>query len=349
MKAINLKIVLLLLVAPLALMAGEHKGKYKKEKKINKSFNVASDAALNVQNKYGNIYVTTWDKNQTTIDVTIKVSGNNEKKVEKTINGIDVDFYNSPESVTARTKIDKLMNGTISIDINYTIKIPKNGSIDLDNMYGGIQLSKINGKSRIRCKYGDLDIEELRHTTNNIDIQYCDNSTIGFIKSGTVNVQYSELKIGKMENAEVNSQYTDVSIGMAEDLRYRSDYGDVKIGSTSSINGTSTYSSLKVERVKKAFDVEVQYGDIKAGLEKTIKSVAVNSMYSDVVLNHARGTNFDFEFATQYGDVSGIKGFTILSKEEKDFRNRYKGYHGSSGNARIYIKNSYGDIKLIEK
>ena len=82
MKTLFYKITLLLLF-PIAVIAnnGELKGKYTKEKTLNKEFSVSPNAMLKISNDYGNLDVTSWDQNRIVMQISIKVSGNNEEKV----------------------------------------------------------------------------------------------------------------------------------------------------------------------------------------------------------------------------------------------------------------------------
>ena len=349
MKKIKLKIVLLLLIIPLGMMAGEHKGKYKKEKKITKTYIVNPDAALSVNNKYGNIYVTTWNENKTAIDVVITVSGNKESNVDKRLNSIEIDLEATKGTVRAITKIGRFNGNNISMEINYTIKIPKNGSINLDNIYGRITLGKIYGKAMLKCKYGNLDIEELNNTNNSVNIQYCDDSKIWLMKAGKIEAQYSDIKMAKAENLEVKSQYSDIKIGEIKDLSYDSRYGDVVIGKCERITGRSGYSDLSVENVLELLNVNIQYGDLKIALLESTKSVTVNAAYSDVSLLYHRDSKFNFEYLLEYGDVNGnTSNFKYTTKSDKKFKSYHIGQYGGSSNNKVYINTAYGDIRFTK-
>ena len=111
MKAIYFNLLLILVFPALVLANPVHdknwKGKYTKEKKINKEFSVTSDALLNISNDYGNIDITTWEENRVVIQVIIKTNGDDEQKVREKLNDITVNFEASSSYVTAKTKIDK--------------------------------------------------------------------------------------------------------------------------------------------------------------------------------------------------------------------------------------------------
>jgi hypothetical protein len=328
------------------MMAGGHKEKYKKAKKINKTYIVNADAALFVDNRYGSIYVTTWNENKTAIDVVITVSGNKESNVDKRLNSIEIDLEATKSTVQARTKIGSFSGNNTSMEINYTIKIPKNGSIDLNNIYGRIALGKIYGKAMLRCQYGNLDIDELNNTNNSVNIQYCDDSKIWLMKAGKIKAQYSDIKMAKAENLEVKSQYSDVKIGEITALSYDSQYGDVLIGKCERITGRSGYSDLSVENVLESLNVNIQYGDLKMALVESTKSITVNATYSDILLLYPRDSKFSFEYLLEYGDVSGnTDNFKYTTKSEKNFKSHYIGQYGGGSNTRIYINTSYGDIR----
>jgi len=65
---------------------------HSKQKNIKKTYIVNSDAGVNIDNSYGNIFVTTWNEDKIELDIWIKVSGDSENWVNKRINAIDVDI-----------------------------------------------------------------------------------------------------------------------------------------------------------------------------------------------------------------------------------------------------------------
>ena len=86
MRTLLFKYALVLcLTIPLATMANDEqsKGKYNKEKTINKEFDVNPTDLLKVKNRYGNVTISSWDEDRIVMEIKIKVSGNNEDKVQK--------------------------------------------------------------------------------------------------------------------------------------------------------------------------------------------------------------------------------------------------------------------------
>ena len=63
-----------------------------KQKNIKKTYIVNSTAGIDIDNKYGNITVSTWDEDKVDLDITIKVTGSNENWVNERLNSIDVNI-----------------------------------------------------------------------------------------------------------------------------------------------------------------------------------------------------------------------------------------------------------------
>lgn len=347
MKTILYKILFVMLLLPAVTLAAPGKGKYTREKKISKSYTVNANAGLTVANKYGSIFITTWDENKTEIDVIVTVSGDNEDDVAKRISGIEVDFEATNALVVAKTRIDNFKGKRTSMEINYTIKIPKNGTLGVNNQYGAIKLGKINGGVNLSCQYGEVMTDELNSDNNTLKLQYCNNNKINYIKNGAVTIQYSDIVISKAATLNLSSQYGDVNLTAVGDLVYKFQYGDLAIKTADKINGTGNYSDVNVGYVDNSLNITCNYGDLNVSkLGKGVKNVSVNATYSDIKVKYDDALAFDFELSGSYSDITGVGGLKITEKSERSTSSTYKGYNKTSGSARIYIKTMYGDIAL---
>ena len=213
---------------------------YSKQKTISKAYIVNSDAGINIDNSYGSIFVTTWNEDKIEIEVLIKVSGDNEKWVNQKLDGIDVDFIGLKSMVTAKTVFTNTStknNGrNNNFEINYTIKIPKNGTVKLNNKYGNIGTSDLFSTTDINCKYGKINLGKLNGNSNTIQIGYCSNSTIEYLKNGAIISKYSGLKMDQVSKLDLLSDYSEIEIGEGNDVKYNSKYGSVKIKKVNSLD-----------------------------------------------------------------------------------------------------------------
>ena len=345
---INHSFLLLLLILPAALQAGNDQkgGRITKEKKISKSYAVSPTAGLDVTNKYGNVYVTTWNEDKIAIDVVIKASADKESLVDERINSIDVSFQATKSLVKANTQIGSF-RGKAGMEINYTIRIPVNGSIILNNHYGSIRTGKINGNADIECKYGDVSVEELNNDYNRIAVEYCGNAKFGFIRNGAITAGYSALNLTRALKLTVDCEYSPLKIGDVDNLTFKCEYGNLSISNGDKITGTSEYTGIKIGQVNSLLNITAQYGDINIGnVTKNVKNVAINAEYTPISLKHAQDNAFDFEIITEYTRLDIGSPLKFQEKREKPTQAYYKGYHKNSGVNRLYIKSEYGRINL---
>jgi len=349
MKTILYKVLFVILVLPAVMVAETPKGKYSKEKRISKAYVVNGNAGTTVANRYGSIYITTWDENRTEIDVLIKVSGNDEDVVNKRLNGIDVEFSSSKASVTAKTVIENFRGRNVNMEINYTIKIPKNGTLGVANQYGAIKLGKIYGDINLSCQYGEVSIDELNGDTNNLKMQYCSSGRLNYFKNADIVAQYSDFNLARIGNLQLDSQYSDVTINNVNTLNYKCQYGDLTVRSADRLTGSGSYSDLTFGTIDQLLNITTNYGDLSVSkLGRQVKNVTIVNTYADVKLSFDPEIAFDFEFTGSYSDISGLSNFKISEKIEKSSTSIYKGYYKTSGIGRIYIKSQYGDVTFAK-
>ncbi|WP_330444403.1 hypothetical protein [Flavobacterium sp. C4GT6] len=344
MKTLPLKLLAFLLLIPFGMNAGQVKGKYTKEKKIQKVYLVNPDAGLEVGNQYGNIYVTTWDESKTSIDVVIKVSGNNEDQVNKRINGIDVKLNATKGLVACKTEISS-SNSRTNIEINYTIKIPKNGNIILHNQYGNIVLGDIKGHSELKCQYGNIQANQLNHVS--AKLQYCNSSTISTMANGEIKAEYSRLTINKCNNLEIKTAYTDYTIDEVNNIAFNSEYGDLKIKQATNIEGKGEYIGMRFGTIRGAMNLSASYGNIDIqNIENNAKNIYINCAYTNVDINFNENYAYNFEFDLQYGNLRGSNGLNFTEKNVRNTSANYKGYSKKNGGNKVYIESQYGNINL---
>ena len=355
------KAVLFIFLFPVLLFANSDKPvfKHKKEKTFHKEYNVNSDAKLNVDNSFGNVDIVTWNENRIVIDVVITVDGNNEDKVQKRLDGIDVEFSASNTLVSAITKFNKSKsswnwlgnnNNNSSMKINYTIKMPINNSLDLSNDYGAINLNKLNGQANISCDYGKLIIGELMADDNSLNFDYTTKSTIGYMKNGSIDADYSGFTLDKVGKLELNADYTNSKIGEVSEINYNCDYGKISVEDVGKLEGTGDYISHILGTVHHSLNINADYGSIKAEkLESTVKSAVINADYTSIKMGYDSGLNFDFVLDLRYASFNGEEGLTIQHSDKQNNSKKYSGYHGSqnSGNT-ININSEYGGVTLTK-
>ncbi|UTN03095.1 hypothetical protein L0669_17360 [Flavobacterium bizetiae] len=325
-----------------------------KEKNIKKTFIVNSNAGIDIENKYGNITVSTWDENKIDLDITIKVSGGNENWVNERLNSIDVDINALKSMVTAITNIGnsslKSRGSSNSFEINYVIKIPKNGTVKLNNKYGNITTLTLESTTDIACKYGKIILGKLNGDSNRIEIGYSQNSSIDYIKNGNIEARYSGIKINESGNLNLDANYTDVSLLEGQNIKCKGNYGSFKFQKINSLISSSNYVTISVAEILNSLSVDATYSKINVeSMSEKSKNVNINTGYTNISLGYDANYSFDFDINTRYGSIKNDSSLEVLVSEIKSNTKRISGYNKKKGQNKVIINSSYGNVILTKR
>lgn len=324
-----------------------------KQKTIKKTYIVNSNAGIDIDNKYGNITVSTWDEDKIDLDITIKVNGANENWVNERLNSIDVQITALKSLVTAVTSIGnssfKSRGSNNSFEINYVIKIPKNGSIKLVNKYGNISTLNLESTTDISCRYGKVNLGKLNGSSNKVDIAYCQNSTIEYIKNANIEARYSGLKINDSGNLNLDASYTDVTLNDGQNIKYDSNYGNLKFNKINSLTGSGNYLTVSIAEVSGSFSVDTNYSKISIGsMNEKAGNISINSGYTDISIGYETNYAFDFDISARYANIKHDNALDISVSESKSNTKRISGFYKKKGQNKVNINTNYGNVSLLK-
>ncbi|MEZ4856171.1 MAG: hypothetical protein R2812_06830 [Gelidibacter sp.] len=348
------KTVFALLLIPTLLLGNNKNGKYTKEKTIKKEFTVNSNALLKIDNSYGNISIVTYSGNIVTIEVNIQTNGNDTEKVQKKLDDISVDFNASSNEVSAKTIFSKSKsswwnwgnNNNVNMEINYVIKLPITNHVNLSNDYGSINLDKLEGRATINCDYGKITTKELMADNNTLNFDYTNNSYFEYIKSGTINADYSGFTVAKAKKIDIVADYTKSVVEIAEDVSYNCDYGSMTIQKANNIKGNGDYLTTRIGDAYKNIDIEADYGSIKIDrMTANAGNLTIDSDYVGITIGYDANYQFRFDIDLEYASLRDTDGFEFIKKYEESTDKYYQGYYGNPNAAStIKINSDYGSV-----
>ena len=265
-------------------------------------------------------------------------------------------FLLSPEKVVAETKIDEGLGLTwfffssVKYRIDYTIKLPKTSSVDLTNDYGTIRLNSLEGKANINCDFGELIIGELFADNNTLAFDYTSNSSIEYIKGGTITADFSDFEIEKAGEIELNADYTNASFNSIETLIFKNDFGKLIANNVGALKGTGDYLTLKCGVLNKLLSLDNEFGSINIKqIQPSVESVIINTEYTSIKLGIHKNWSFNYEINIEYGDLSSSLALDHSIKNHKSDNNEnyYKGnFNPSNTLSTLNITSEFGSVKL---
>ena len=319
----------------------------------------AGAKTLQISNKYGDVVIQSWDKDQIVIDVKVTVEMSNKEKAQRFLDYIDVQFSEGSDAITAKTVIDDKFNFTgwgdsRKFSIDYNIKMPVGTDLTLANRYGNTDIDELHGLLDLEIKYGNLTAGKL---------------TRGNIKPlSKLNIAYGKGKIDETGWLDLTERYVgNMEIIKSQALLLDSKYSKLFLGETSSVVGESKYDNLRIDNINnlvlengytttnigeltKKLTYNGSYGSfavdrIPAGFE----SIDVETHYMGVRLGIDESANYKLEAKVKYGG---------LKFDEDNFRNQRRIVENNSNEvsgtmgkeesptARVNVLASYGSVKL---
>ena len=358
MKSIY-KIIFLCFLFPLITTASNGDKIHKETKTIKKEYTVNPNAKVILNNRYGDLNITTWNKNRVEVEVIITVKGDDLEDVKTKLNSISIDFNASSSMVKAITVFNENKSSwswwgkskNTNYKINYIVKMPKTNSVDLNNDYGSIYLSNLSGKALINCDYGKISVGELSADNNNINLNYCTSSSINAMKSGNINVDYSKLTIDTSKDIKLKADNSNIKFDKAEKINFNLDYGSIVVNESESIYGNSDYVTLRFGIVRKKLILDTDYGSLTVKkIMNGFDKVNISGQYTGVKIGIEKEASFDFEIDLQYGsferDDAKVELINSISKSTKKY---YEGKYGKGKtNSNLFINSEYGSVKIEE-
>jgi len=286
----GLLLVLMLLMGPIALIAGEDT---KVSKRLGKKYKVSSGAQLELVNKYGNVLIHSWDKDSLVVRIVITAYGKNREMSQKLLDRTDVEFDQSGDYISITTQLDKsqgwlkdlwneLSDYSKSIlskeqlDVDYEVYLPEYLSLEVHNKFGDVFLPDRKGNTRLTLSNGNLKSENLQGSAvldlsfGEADIASVSNATI-YLKSVEMDLSYandlilksssSKIFMDEVQTLDVTSRTDRFRISQLHQLKGKGSFTKIRLAQISgSARMDMNYGSLTIDQVDSEFDQIKVYG-----------------------------------------------------------------------------------------
>jgi hypothetical protein len=319
----------------------------------------AGTKTLEISNRYGDVVIQSWDKDQIIIDVKVTVEMPNRDRAQKLLDYIDVEFSEGFNAISAKTIIDDKFNFTgwgdsRKFSIDYNIKMPVGTDLNLANKYGNTDIDELHGLMNLDIKYGNITAGKLTRgnvkplskiylaygkgtidETGWLDLTERYVGLMDITKSQAIllDSKYSKLTIGETSSMVGESKYDNIRIENINNLVLENGYTETNIGVlTKKLSYKGSYGSFSVESIPAGFesiDVETHYMGVKLGIEESASfKLDAKVTYGGLKFNEDNFRNQRRIVENNSNEVSGTVG-----KDE-------------SPSSRVSILASYGSVRL---
>jgi len=257
MKAVHLfSLVTLILFTTTALQA--YASDIDIEKNYSKSYKLNATDLVEIENRFGSIVVSVWDRDEVKIDATITASARSERRAQEILDDLEIVDRRRGNDVSFVTKVGRGGNvqskgkaKEIGFDVEMRVYIPATQPLDITMEFGDVQIPDYRGELEIVCKFGKLYAGELDR-----------------LKS--LEVEFGGSDIERVHDAEISSKFSHLTIEQASgDLELTLEFSnDCEIGIAENFTNIdlvakNSNATLKLPRNLSArYDIQTSFGNL---------------------------------------------------------------------------------------
>jgi len=313
---------------------------------VYKNFPVNKVQKLDINNKYGNIYIENNRTDSVIVSADIWVEGTSEK-ARHLLDNINVTVNLNGSTVVAITNIENTMNGNNEFSIDYHVSIPADRELAVVQKYGNVNMKDLNAKGTFEIKYGELNGQKLLSPDLKMDIAYS-KVNLDATKDLLLTLHYSKLKLEKGSNLKAETRYSGITVGECNQFDADSKYDNFNIEKINTLIMNSMYTGINIDRLNSKLSLINGYGgvtvrEIPAGFE----SITIQNKYAGIKLGIANDASYKLNGKVHYSDIKHPDGKLNRMRENTSYE--VTGTIGNSENPKssVQIESNYGSVNLI--
>ena len=332
---------------------------------VTKKFKVGPTVNIDLENKYGQVIISTWQKDSVVVNIEVRAFGKNQSDTRKTLERVDFDFNHVSNFLTIKTVFDR-SSGTFKevmrgigdysksllsknkLQIDYEIFIPEKASFDLNNKFGNVYINEHSGSLKVEMSHGDFKANELTGDSR-VELSF-GNASIKNLQDAELTLRASEVEIEKTANLNLVSSSSKIEIGEAFSLKVDSRNDKLEIGNVQVIQGKGVFSKIRLGTVESLIDLDLSYGDLVSEMILSkFSKVEVEGRSTDIEITVSDRSSFRALLIARDDNFELDEPLSAFARSKHDNRKGYTvvtGDYGAGNPSELTIKAQGGDVSV---
>lgn len=339
----------------------------KLSKSINKTFDVSGKLNLEITNKYGNVIVDTWSKDEVELKIEILAFGKDESAADKLMERVEFDFKHSEDFLEIESVFDRkksffrdLVNavGDYSssilskqrLQVNYELNVPETiTSISVDNRFGDVHIADIDGRINIKLSHGNLRVNNLNDYAK-ISVNY-GTAKIKSLMEGNINLKGTELELEYATKLRLTSSSSTIALERVLDFDVESTNDKIEIDQVEDISGGLNFTELTISMLTERCRLDQSYGSMKIRqVYEGFTLIRVNGKSTDYNLTFVDACSFTARIYARADKLSIADFPGQREKRYMDDKSKFVQVSGEFGNQpeekKINIDAQNGEVSI---
>lgn len=336
---------------------------YRAEKIITDSISIDADSEIRIENKYGDIHISTWDKDVVRMEYQIQIEKDDPSDVEDILSRVKPSISDYGKYVIIKTDFEiqrrgffaqllddlNIENFESDLEINLQVQVPNHVELDITNEFGDVVLLDWSGDLNCWLKHGDLfanaDLNEL------VLEQNYGKANFQSIEKAIIDFKNVKMKSDSISDLQIKSQGSDVQVNVVGILNINSDKDDFQIDEIKRLKGSIKYGSAVFGQLENEIVLKLKVAELRIGEIKTKEAeVFIEQQNSEVDINIS-GKSFKLHANLEEGTFRVPHSMKNLNKDlidEKNDKRIVTGDYGSTPYGNFTIEGKKGFIILRE-
>ena len=331
-------------------------------KTIEKTLAMSVNNEFQIENKYGDIEITGWDKNSIEIIANIQVFDKKDDQALDLLNRIQSEIKIIGDVILVKSEIvDKNPNAMSSffnrinpivldksnVQINYTIHLPKNVKTDLNNRFGDVMVNNYFGYFTANVEHGNItlnnDINEAK-----IEVKY-GNLKVKSVAKANFDIKNGDIDLKSSKNLIINSSGATIQIDQVSQLNLTSNRDKIHIKNIENVSGDYKFSTIAIDNLNQQINATLKVTNLIINkVSNSNAVVALEQESSDITID-VSGLNYDFKAYLREGTLRIPKTFKNINNKVIDKNQKIrdiKAVYGNPTSGKFTFKGYKGSISL---
>lgn len=326
-----------------------------KTRTVNEVYQVNSEQLISLDNRFGELKVTSWDKPEVSVNITITVKNNSEKRAQQLFDKIKIDIVENDKTLDIETLIGKdnknikiNAKGSNTLSIDYDIKVPSTNRLRVSNSFGPLIINKMIADVKARVNFGSATIGELNGQNNDLRFNFSDPVIISFINRGKIRLEHSKLELIRSNDLALTSDMSSSKIDRLKKGVINLKFGSSEINETAELVLNSQMSSVKIKKLHTKARMDMKYGSLAiAEVSKAIEKIDIDSEFSPISIHLKKGGSYEIDADVSMGNLDLPFNSGDIKKSDIN-KSSYNGNIGKTNEKQgiVRVQSSFGKVSI---
>lgn len=333
---------------------------YEETETQRKSFPANANTSIEIINKYGDVTVSTWEKDSVRFEITITAGASKLSTAKELFEMAEVKFTANSSMILASLmwgeNVNAFKRGSVEVTlaagssqylkIDYKVFLPAGNTLKIENRFGDIFLPHLKGKTYISLYHGNLRAETIKNGKS-IHVKYGDVK-INEMKEGELEVSFGDIEIEEAGEVTIQSTSGTIEMENAEKVHLEGTNSKVRIENGEDIQAEMMLSDVRIRNLKKKLNYQAKFGDLTVDkVAASFQSIQVDASSGDVNLDFDEQTSFLFKANMEKSKTFYThSSITILDDDKMDNYRMVSGKKGESTTEKVTIETKSCSVEL---